>query len=776
MANSQNQTPQASPQTPTPELSRELSLYHITMMGMGMMIGAGVFLGMGISIEKAGPGGVVLTFALNGLLAIFTAMSFAELSSAIPRAGGAYNFARIAFGRGTSFLAGWMEWFASSVAGAMYALTFSIYTVRFINALGLFDPFYTTFNISPDSQIVVKTIAVLTAAAFIYINYRGASETGKIGAVITMGQTIFVVAIGIVGIFTVIKDPSRLSNFVPFMPAGWSKLMITMGFTYVAFEGFEVIAQAGDEAIDPRKNLPKAMLNSVLIVTIIYILVAFATVISVKAGPGITIDGQIVQPWQWIGQYGPEGFGFAVEKLIPYKNIGNFILTLAVIFSSTSALNATIFSATRASYALGRDKMLPSVFAKIHKTRNTPFGALFCTGAIVIFVATMLPTEDVASSASIMFIFLFFLVNLCAIKIRRNMADELEYGYMMPLFPLFPILAIICQVILAIELRHMSHIAWIVAPLWVIAGFVTYLFYSKSRAITTEDEILVLEEQKAVVSDRYRVMVAIANPANATELVQGTYKLCGAKNAQVELIHMVPVPDQVSLTDAEKYILPGREALLEAMLSLSLHFPISTTIRYCRNIARGIVSAIRQKKTQMLVLGWHGKPSKGIFNIGATVDPIIEQTPCDVVVMKNCGGNKTFDTILVPVAGGPNSAYALEIALIMADSDETTVTAFTIETGGRTFDIDQFLDIQAERLKIPRNRFTAKSIKAKSTVMAILKESAKHDLMVLGTTNKPMIVQMARQSLPEKIACRCKKPLIMVKKGQGVRSWIKRWI
>lgn len=746
------------------------------MMGMGMMIGAGVFLGMGISIEKAGPGGVVLTFALNGLLAIFTAMSFAELSSAIPRAGGAYNFARIAFGRGTSFLAGWMEWFASSVAGAMYALTFSIYTVRFINALGLFDPFYTTFNISPDSQIVVKTIAVLTAAAFIYINYRGASETGKIGAVITMGQTIFVVAIGIVGIFTVIKDPSRLSNFVPFMPAGWSKLMITMGFTYVAFEGFEVIAQAGDEAIDPRKNLPKAMLNSVLIVTIIYILVAFATVISVKAGPGITIDGQIVQPWQWIGQYGPEGFGFAVEKLIPYKNIGNFILTLAVIFSSTSALNATIFSATRASYALGRDKMLPSIFAKIHKTRNTPFGALFCTGAIVIFVATMLPTEDVASSASIMFIFLFFLVNLCAIKIRRNMADELEYGYMMPLFPLFPILAIICQVILAIELRHMSHIAWIVAPLWVIAGFVTYLFYSKSRAITTEDEILVLEEQKAVVSDRYRVMVAIANPANATELVQGTYKLCGAKNAQVELIHMVPVPDQVSLTDAEKYILPGREALLEAMLSLSLHFPISTTIRYCRNIARGIVSAIRQKKTQMLVLGWHGKPSKGIFNIGATVDPIIEQTPCDVVVMKNCGGNKTFDTILVPVAGGPNSAYALEIALIMADSDETTVTAFTIETGGRTFDIDQFLDIQAERLKIPRNRFEAKSVKAKSTVMAILKESAKHDLMVLGTTNKPMIVQMARQSLPEKIACRCKKPLIMVKKGQGVRSWIKRWI
>ena len=89
------------------------------MMGLGMMIGAGVFIGIGISVREAGPGGVLLTFALTGLIALFTAMSFAELSSAIPRAGGAYNFTRIAFGRGPSFLAGWMEWFASSVAGSL---------------------------------------------------------------------------------------------------------------------------------------------------------------------------------------------------------------------------------------------------------------------------------------------------------------------------------------------------------------------------------------------------------------------------------------------------------------------------------------------------------------------------------------------------------------------------------------------------------------------------------------------------------------------------------
>ncbi|MCK4999121.1 MAG: universal stress protein, partial [Anaerohalosphaera sp.] len=390
------------------------------------------------------------------------------------------------------------------------------------------------------------------------------------------------------------------------------------------------------------------------------------------------------------------------------------------------------------------------------------------------------PTKGVAASASIMFLFLFFMVNLCAIKIRRSMADELIYGFMMPLFPLFPIIAIICQGILAFELREITIIPWIVAPAWIGVGFIIYHVYSKSRAIATEDEIHVLEEEThhdEYVSDKYQVMVAVANPSNAAELVQSTYKLCGAKNARVELIHMVPVPDQVALTDAEKYIKAGKEGLLEAMLYLSLHFPIKTTLRYCRNIARGIVSAVREKKTDMLVLGWHGKASNQMFNIGATVDPIIEQSPCNIVMLKDCGGNKEFKKVLVPVAGGPNGKFAVEIASIMAQSDGGTITVFTVDTGRSTkFDMEKFCKEQATLLNIDHNRLKCKTVTAKSAVLAIMKESRHHDLVVLGTTQKPLLVQMARQSLPEKIACRCKKPVVMVKSNAGVRTWIKRWI
>ena len=420
--------------------------------------------------------------------------------------------------------------------------------------------------------------------------------------------------------------------------------------------------------------------------------------------------------------------------------------------------------------------MLPKFLAKIHRRRKTPWGALVLTGVIVLIVTTLLPTQDVASSASIMFLFLFFLVNLCVIKIRRSMGDELTYGFLMPLFPLFPILAIVCQLTLAVWLVHMSLIAWIIAPAWIFVGFIIYQVYSKSHTITTEDEILVLEEEKLAESDRYRVMVSVANPDNAIELVRNAYRLCRAKEAQVDLIHMVPVPVSVALADARRYMEPGKEALVEAMLYLSMHFPLNTTTRYCRSIGRGIVSAIREKKTKMLILGWHGRRRSRYFSLGSKIDPIIEQSPCDVVVMRDCGGEEEFTNVLVPVGGGPNSAFALEVATILAHPEKRKITVLNVDTGQYSYDVESFLEAQCERLDIARRDFEVKTVKSRSAVYTILKESKDIDLVVMGATNKPVLYRFTRQTLPEKIACRCPKPLVMVKKGVGVTSWIKKWI
>jgi amino acid transporter/nucleotide-binding universal stress UspA family protein len=732
------------------------------MMGLGMMIGAGIFLGIGNSILHSGPGGVLLTFAFNGVLAIFTAMSYAELSSAIPKAGGAYNFARVGFGRGTSFLAGWMEWFASSVAGSLYAVTFAIYTLDYLAYLGALD------WVPLEMWLTRKICAAGIAVFFIGVNYKGASETGKIGAFFTLGQTLFLVVLGVLGAVVAIQHPERLANFEPFLPNGWNSLLATMGFTYVAFEGFEVIAQAGDETIDPRRNLPKAMLYSVLVVTFTYVAVSFASVVAVSpTDPDLA--GRA--PWEWIGSFGETGFGAAVSRLMPAAKL---LLTLAVIFASTSALNATIFSATRASYALGRDKMLPAALAKVSQKRKTPYVALLLTGVIIIVVATMLPTMDVASSASIMFLFLFFLVNVCVIKIRRNMADELTYGYLMPLFPVFPILAIVAQVTLAAWLVHMSPIAWVVAPSWIVVGIIIYHTYSKSRAVATEDEILKLEEDPPETQDGFGIMVAVANPENAMQLVRNTYKLCGAKKARVELLHLMPVPTHLlSLGDAERYMLAGKEALVETMLYLAHSFPVGTAIRYCRSIARGVVSAVREKRIDMLVMGWHGRPPKRAFALGSTVDPVIERSPCDVVVLKNCGEG-TYKRVLVPVAGGPNGAFALEVAsILMEQGDDAEITLFTV---GERLDLGEFLDKNAERMIVPRERVKTKVAPSGDIVRLISEESRNYDLVVIGASPQPIFPAFAREPIPEAVARIVSTPLVMVKAGSGIRSWIKRWI
>jgi len=769
----------ADRQSVSTELSRDLTLFHITMMGLGMMIGAGVFIGIGNTLYSAGPGGLLLTFSLSGLIALFTAMSFAELSSAIPRAGGAYNFARIGFGRRVSFIAGWMEWFASSAAGSLYAVVFATYTLSFLAGMGLLD------WLPVPLPLARKIVAVIVAGFFIYINYRGSSETGKVGAFFTLGQMLFILSIAAVGIVMAVRQPERLQNFHQFLPYGWWRLLGVMGAIYVAFEGFEVIAQTGDEAIEPRRNIPKAMLYSVLIVTFTYVAVAFATVVAVRADmPGL----QGMLPWKWIGMARDTGFGRAVKQLMPF---GSVLVTLAVIFSSTSALNATIFSATRASYALGRDGMLPAFFARISPKRKTPWVALAFTAALVMAAAVAeTPQRErgeaaleegegsamhLAATASIMFLFLFFLVNISVIRIRRNMGDELKYGYVMPLFPLFPVLAIICQGVIAGGIVNVSPVAWIIAPAWVGAGILVYHLYSRKHATTAEHEILVLEEERAPEGDEFRIMVAVANPNNALELVRNTYKLCEAKKARVELLHMVPVPGQVPLADAKKYMEPGQEGIVEAMIYLSPMFPISSTLRYCRNTARGIVSALREKRVDMLIMGWHGRHGSSTFNIGSTVDPVIELAPCSVVVFKGCG-NREFRRILVPLAGGPNGAFALEVATILAHKDEGEVTAFTVARGKSTFDIDGFVARAQNNLYLPRERIHTRVVEAGSVVDAILEEAPGHDLIVLGCTRESFLAKMTRETVPEIIARRCEQPVVMAKASGGIRSWVKRWV
>ena len=739
------------------ELSRGLSIIHLMMMGMGMMIGAGVFVATGISIGFAGSGGILIAFALNGLVALFSAMSFAELSSALPTAGGAYTYIDEAFKGLIGFLSGWINWFALTVAGSLYAITFATYTVFLLKGTALFS----ILGIFPG--FLEKILALGVALFFIVVNYIGVSETGNIENIITIGQMLTLGFIGVFAIFYTILHPEKLSYFSNFVPNGWDKILMAMGFTYVGFEGYEVIAHAGEEAINPKENIPKAILYSVVAVTTTYLLFAFAAIVGAEPG-NIPIS-------EWFAQLGPVGMGEAIKDLMPY---GGLLITLAAIFSSTSALNATIYSGTRVLFAMSRDGRLPSFISQIHRKRRIPHYALFLSSIIVITIALVFPIEDVAASADIVFLLIFLLVNASVIKIRIERGDELDYGFLMPYFPYIPLLAIFLQLILSIWIFNVSPTAWLITIAWISFGVLIYSTYRQARKKEEIEREVVFEEK--LETRRYKILVSVSNPRNAKILTKYAEKIAEAKNDELVIVSVVTVPEQTPLEEAKRFASENIKVIKEAKSQLKGKEKVEGIIYYAHSVFRGILSAVRDQDPDLLILGWRGYPRWRRYIMGSNLDKIIENAPCDIMVVKP-GETEKYErikSILLPSNGGVNSLMAAEIANILAKAYGARVTVLNVNTSGeKRSRIERRLQHVLKQFSgVPVN---VKIIERDSVVEGILEEARRHDLVILGATREGFLQRLLFGEIPQKIASECRKTVILVKKDLGLRSWINRW-
>jgi nucleotide-binding universal stress UspA family protein len=242
----------------------------------------------------------------------------------------------------------------------------------------------------------------------------------------------------------------------------------------------------------------------------------------------------------------------------------------------------------------------------------------------------------------------------------------------------------------------------------------------------------------------------------------------------MELLHMVPVPDQVPLSDAYRYMRPGEDGLAEAMLYLNVHFPVSRTIRYCRNIARGIVSTVRERHADMLVMGWRTRDRRGFLRPGSLIDPVLRLAPSHVVIMKGCA-DSTFERILVPVAGGRNAALALEVAGMVADRAKGRVEIFNVITPQRAFSAEKFLAENRELVPLPDDRISVRAVPGTDVVVAILAEAREHDLTVIGETAVPLPRRVLTETIPSRVVERLAAPVILVRAGGGVQGTINRW-
>jgi amino acid transporter len=255
------------------------------------------------------------------------------------------------------------------------------------------------------------------------------------------------------------------------LPNGVGGVIAAMGLTFIAFEGYEIIAQSGEEVRNPKRNIPRAIFVSIIIAVVIYLSVAFVALAA--------IDGQGQPTWQYLGEARETAMVEAARQLLPG---GAFLLIVGGLMSTMSALNATVYSSSRVSFAMGRDRVLPDRLGAIHPVRRTPHWAIATSAILIVGMAAALPLEDVASAASIMFLLLFMFVNVSAIVLRRQQPD-LDRGYRVPWMPVLPIIGIVTLAGLAVYLYTVSPEAWLLAAVWIGVGAATYGLYARQRSV-----------------------------------------------------------------------------------------------------------------------------------------------------------------------------------------------------------------------------------------------------------------------------------------------------
>jgi APA family basic amino acid/polyamine antiporter len=415
-------------------LKRTLSLFDATAIGIGAIIGAGIFVVLGVAVGYAGPA-VVISMIIAGTVALFTAFSFAELSSAIPKEGGTYTFAYEMIHPSVAFISGCMWLFAQTVAGAAVCLGLASYFVQLF-------PFFPT-----------NVVAVSAAVALTGLNLVGIKHSARINNVLVVIKILALCFFVIIGVFQI-----NSSNYSNFAPNGLFGILQGAGFIFFAYLGFGRIATLGEEVKNPERNLPLSVLIALLLSVIIYVL-AGLTATGLRDYHSLALSGSPIAE--------------------AARSTGNFTLVAAVslgaLIATVSVLLTNLLGLSRVAYAMARNNQLPKSVAKISSRFGTPYISILAMGALLTMLAYSLDLKEAAAITSFAILCTHLTVNLSAIRLRKKMHGRARFN--MPFYPWIPLLGLVSCIILMLSLPPES---WIAAAIVVVISGVLYLLARKN--------------------------------------------------------------------------------------------------------------------------------------------------------------------------------------------------------------------------------------------------------------------------------------------------------
>jgi len=722
-------TSTSAPDASSQELARDLGFLEAYTIGVGTMIGAGIFVLPGIVAENAGPAGMI-SFLIGGAVSLLTALSLSELATGMPKAGGSYYYVNTALGSFFGSVVGWSMWGGLMFATAFYMLGFGQYVTYFWG------------------DVPVAGLALVMATLLILVNYRGVKEAGSLQNLIVILLIGFILVFLAFGVFNI-----DWGVFRPFNPNGWGAVASTAATVYVSFIGFEVIATSAEEIKNPGRNLPLSMIASVLTPAVFYVLVMLVST-------GVLPIQKLATSYIPVADVASQYLG----------TFGALMMVLGAMLATVSSANASILSAARVNFAMGRDNILTPWLNDVHPDYRTPYRAILVTGAVILgLIAMGVGIETLADVASFAYLVTYALVHASVFVMRRADPEPYDPDFRLSglAYPVVPGLGFLSCVVIVAQMRP---IVIAIGGGILLVGIAWYLAYARTRAVKPSlvGEAIAAEGRRVPPSGRYRVVIPVANPNTERLLLRlgaaiaSGHAVSTGREAELVAVSVIEVPQQTSLQQGiehEEERVRRQQKLLENARDTATDLGVGVRTRAIvgRSVGDAVLDVVEEEQASHVVLGWTGQRKRYQHILGTNIDPIVEETSCELTLVKK--GTEKIGRVVGLVGTGPHTQLAARRAAEFARSDpNTTLTLLNVQRPSKNGEYEPkeegkaLIESVAKEVTIQQEYAAQVLVADDGGIRETLLEATRdYDTICVGATRSTPVAQALFGSIPEEI-------------------------
>ncbi len=698
------------------DLERDLGLYATITISIGAMIGSGIFVLPGLAAKKTGPS-VILAYLLAGLIVLPAALSKAEMATAMPEAGGTYLYIDRAMGPLLGTIAGIGAWFSLVFKSAFALVGLGAYVVLLVSI--------------PSGYLVYLSLGL--GVLLIVVNVVGVKQSGRLQAIIVSLVLLALAAFVFDGITYV--DSSR---FRPFTTHDSGGILAATGFVFVSYAGVTKIASVAEEVENPGRNIPFAMIFSVVAMMLVYTLTVFV-VVGVSPSDGLMADDMLTPMAYAAGQFA--------------GRFGELALATVAIFALTSMANAGVLSSSRFPFAMSRDALAPERLSEVSGRFKTPIVSVGLTGVLLLGLIAFVPVVELAKLASAFKILVFTFVNLALIAFRESSLESYSPEFTSPGYPWVQIAGTGGGLVL---LTQMGIVAIGGAVGIILIGIVWYLVYGREKteregaaldALRRSADAQSLKQVEETFADGGGTVVVAMDedtPPDREQTLLGVAASVAARNGgRVHAVRFEEVPEQLSLSSATD--MDASDRTFEAQTEeIAAELPAEILPReiVSHDLKRAVVNYADSVDADFLLGEWEPDRLHAEL-LGSDVDWFMNGAPCDTIFLRHRGLD-SIDDITVITRRGPYRPLKVLLADAIAVQHDARIRFLTaVEEEAPEEQVTATTTYHAELEKLCTAPTESEVVRTSHVIDGLVAATGDTDVAVIGTVAHSRIHEFA---------------------------------